>query len=219
MQRLAALDAPPGVSAEVVLARGYAALEANNRKLADDCVRQLLLKDPWEWRAVWLAGLSALQGRDFATAQSSFNAVYGQVPGELAPKLALALACELGGELDIAENLYRTCASTDASYVTPAAFGLARVRAARNDLAGSLAALELVPSTSRGYPESQRLRARHLVSLAVDPGRHDRSLQGASGRPAWSPQLEAEYRVDPVPAGDGDGHGGQGQREALRADR
>ena len=38
----------------------------NNRKLADDCVRQLLLNDPWEWRAVWMAGLVALQGRDFA---------------------------------------------------------------------------------------------------------------------------------------------------------
>ena len=32
---------------------------------------------------------------DAAAARSAFNAVYGQVPGELAPKLALALACEL----------------------------------------------------------------------------------------------------------------------------
>ena len=215
VQRLAALDAPPGMSAEVLLARGDAALEANNRKLADDCVRQLLLNDPWEWRAVWLAGLNALQGRDFATAQSSFNAVYGQVPGELAPKLALALACELGGELDIAESLYRTCASTDASYVTPAAFGLARVRAARNDLPGSLAALELVPNTSRGYLESQRLRARHLVSLAVTPDADDRGLQGP--RPG-TPGAGTRGRVpgDPLPACDGDG--GQGEREAVRAD-
>ena len=194
VQRLAALDAPPGMSAEVLLARADAALEANNRKLADECVRQLLLNDPWEWRAVWLAGLNALQGRDFATAQSSFNAVYGQVPGELAPKLALALACELGGELDIAENLYRTCASTDASYVTPAAFGLARVRAARNDLPGSLAALELVPNTSRGYPESQRLRARHLVSLAVSPDGMTEAFK-ALGQAQLEPELEAEYRV------------------------
>jgi serine/threonine-protein kinase PknG len=194
VQRLAALDAPPGMSAEVLLARGDAALEANNRTLADACVRQLLLNDPWEWRAVWLAGLNALQARDFATAQSSFNAVYGQVPGELAPKLALALACELGGEWDIAENLYRTCASTDASYVTPAAFGLARVRAARNDLAGSLAALELVPSTSRGYPESQRLRARHLVNLAVSPDGMTEAFK-VIGQARLEPQLEAEYRV------------------------
>ena len=36
----------------------------------------------------------------------AFNAVYGQVPGELAPKLALALACETSGEHDVAESLY-----------------------------------------------------------------------------------------------------------------
>ncbi len=34
---------------------------AGRRRLADDCVRQLLLNDPWEWRAVWIAGLAALQ--------------------------------------------------------------------------------------------------------------------------------------------------------------
>ena len=194
IQRLAALSAPPGESPEILLARGAAALEANNAGVTDDSVRKLLLRDPWEWRAVWLAGLNALQARDYATAQSSFNAVYGQVPGELAPKLALALACELGGEFDIAENLYRTCASTDASYVTPAAFGLARVRAARNDLAGSLAALELVPSTSRGYPESQRLRARHLVILAVTADGMTEAIK-AIGQARLEPQQGAEYRV------------------------
>jgi serine/threonine-protein kinase PknG len=194
VQRLAALSAPPSVTPEVLLARGQAALEANNLKLVDECVRQLLAGDPWEWRAVWLAGLGALQARDFKTAQSSFNAVYGQVPGELAPKLALALACELGREFDIAEGLYRTCASTDAAYVTPAAFGLARVRAARNDLTGSLAALELVPSTSRGYPESQRLKARHLVSLANDAAGLDEAFRAIS-QARLDPQTEAEYRV------------------------
>ena len=194
VQRLAALSAPPSLSPGVWLARGQAALEANNAQLVDECVRRLLSNDPWEWRAVWLAGLGALQARDYRTAQSSFNAVYGQVPGELAPKLALAVACELGGELDIAETLYRTCASTDAAYVTPAAFGLARVRAARNDLPGSLAALELVPSTSRGYPESQRLKAQHLVSLARDAAGLDEAFR-ALAQAKLDPKTDAEYRA------------------------
>jgi serine/threonine-protein kinase PknG len=43
------------------------------------------------------------------------------------------------------------------------------VRAARKDVPGSLAALALVPSTSRGYPESQRMRARQLTATAADP--------------------------------------------------
>lgn len=194
VQRLAALSSPPRESAGVLLARGEAALEAVNAKLVDECVRTLLSRDPWEWRAVWLAGLGALQTRDYRGAQSSFNAVYGQVPGELAPKLALALACELGGELDIAEGLYRTCASTDAAYVTPAAFGLARVRAARSDLQGSLAALELVPNTSRGYPESQRLKARHLVTLATDARGLDEAFS-AIAQARLEPETEAQYHA------------------------
>ena len=110
--------------------------ELRRRDLVDQIVNEMLAEDPWEWRAVWVGGLAALDTGDFAAAQSAFNAVYGQVPGELAPKLALALACERGGEGDIAEGLYRTCASTDANYVAPAAFGMARIRAARGDVAG-----------------------------------------------------------------------------------
>jgi len=167
--RLTALSSPPATSTGVTLARGLAALEVGQPRVVDECVTRLLNDDPWEWRAVWLAGLGALAREDFPAAQTAFNAVYGQLPGELAPKLALAIACELGGELDLAEALYRTCVATDAAYVTPAAFGLARVRAARDDVSGSLAALALVPSTSRGYPESQRMRARQLTTIAADP--------------------------------------------------
>ena len=161
-KRLDQLRDAPEATAEVRLARAHAALELRRRDLVEQIVNEMLVEDPWEWRAVWVAGLSALDAGDFASAQSSFNAVYGQVPGELAPKLALALACERGGEGAIAEGLYRTCASTDANYVAAAAFGMARIRAARGDVAGAVQALDLVPSTSRSYPEARRLRARRL---------------------------------------------------------
>ncbi len=178
--RLMALSSPPQRSTGVVLARGLAALEAEQLTVVDECVAQLLNQDPWEWRAVWLAGLSALAKQDYPAAASAFNAVYGQLPGELAPKLAVAVACELGGELDLAEALFRVCVATDAAYVTPAAFGLARVREASGDLAGSLAALALVPSTSRGYPESQSLRARQLVASASDPAGLEAAFEALS---------------------------------------
>ena len=165
VQRLSALDAAPQATAEVLLAKGLAALEMDNQRLVRQYVNELLAADPWEWRAVWLSGLASLKIGDWRTAQSSFNAVYGQVPGELAPKLALAVACEQGGEPAIAENLYLICASTDANYVTPAAFGLARLRAQRQDLQGTLDALDMVPSTSRGYLESRRLEAEHLLGF------------------------------------------------------
>jgi serine/threonine-protein kinase PknG len=160
--RLAELRKAPVATAEVRLAQARAALQLRRRDLVDQIVNDMLIEDPWEWRAVWVGGLAALDAGDFAAAQSAFNAVYGQVPGELAPKLALALACERGGEGDIAEGLYQICASTDANYVAPAAFGMARISAARHDVAGAVRALDLVPSTSRGYPEARRLRALQL---------------------------------------------------------
>ena len=178
---------PGDVGPEVRLAQARAALELRQPDLVDQVVNAMLADDPWEWRAVWVSGLAALDSGDFAAAQSAFNAVYGQVPGELAPKLALALACERGGEADIAEALYRTCASTDANYVAPAAFGMARIRAARGDVAGAVAALDLVPSTSRSFTEARRLRAMQLyesgqglpaLAQAMD------SLKGVSLEPA-----------------------------------
>ncbi|MGC3952701.1 MAG: tetratricopeptide repeat protein [Propionicimonas sp.] len=194
-QRLAALRSAPAQTAEVLLARGQAALELGDARTLDQCVQQLLTADPWEWRAVWLAGLGALAGQNYVDAQSSFNAVYGQVPGELAPKLALAVACELGGEPDLAETLYQVCGSTDANYVTPAAFGLARVRAGRGDAAGTLAALELVPNTSRGYPESQRQRAILLARQARDATAIEQAL-GAVANARLDPATQAEYEQE-----------------------
>ena len=116
-------------------------------------------------------GLAALAADDAAGAQAAFNAVYGQVPGELAPKLALALACETSGELDVAESLYATCARTDANYIAPAAFGLARIRAARGDLDGALAALDLVPPTSRGLRLGAAPAGRAAGRLGPGPAR------------------------------------------------
>jgi serine/threonine-protein kinase PknG len=157
--RLAALEGAPEVSPEVLLARSRAALEAGDHDLADQSAQALLVDDPWEWRAAWMQGLIALARGRTADAQSAFNAVYGQVPGELAPKLALAFACETGGEGDVAESLYVTCVRTDANYIAPSAFGLARIRSGRGDGDGAIRALDLVPATSRAFTTARRRRA------------------------------------------------------------
>ncbi len=162
-QRLRDLNGAPEDSAEVWLARCRAALEMKDPAAARSYAGKLLADDPWEWRALWVEGLAATQVEDWETAKASFNAVYQQVPGELAPKLALAFACERGGLPEVAEGLYQTCAATDAAYVAPAAFGLARVRAGRRDTTGAVAALDLVPTTSRGYTESRQQRAEVLL--------------------------------------------------------
>jgi serine/threonine-protein kinase PknG len=163
-ERLALLHKAPTTSPEVHLAICRAALAAGQPDLVDSAANAMLRVDPWEWRAVWMQGLSALQQGDPRLAQSAFNAVYGQVPGELAPKLALASACEASSELDVAENLYAVCARTDANYTPAAAFGMARIRAMRQDVDGAVQALDLVPATSRAYSLARQARANLLAA-------------------------------------------------------
>ncbi len=163
-ERLDLLGMAPQTSPEVRLATAYAALETGHLDLVNRCVGDLLGEDPWEWRAVWISGLASLARGETTAAQSAFNAVYGQVPGELAPKLALAMACEGSGEVDVAESLYLICTRCDANYIAPAAFGLARIRAGRGDVDGAVAALDLIPTTSRSYTQARRRRAALLAA-------------------------------------------------------
>jgi serine/threonine-protein kinase PknG len=163
-QRLEVLEQAPEQTVEVQLAKARAAIDAASYSVADQVVNDILADNPWEWRAVWLSGLAAFAREDLDGAATAFNTVLGQVPGELAPKLALALACEQTGAVDLAEQLYAVCAATDANYVAPAAFGLARARVSRGDVAGALAALDLVAPTSGAFAAARRRRAELLTA-------------------------------------------------------
>jgi serine/threonine-protein kinase PknG len=213
----------PSPSAEVRLAMIEAALEANRHDLADGTIHEMLQADAWEWRAVWMSGLSALDVGDIAAARAAFNAVYGQVPGELAPKLALALACERSGEADVAESLYLACARTDANFTAPSAFGLARIRLGRGDADGAIDALDLVPSTSRAFVQARQQRARLLAgsgrgltgladaldsvsSVTIEPldrARLEVHVFGAALTEVQSKGSQKSIRVGGVPAEDG----------------
>ena len=164
--RLQALASAPEQTVGVSMATGYAALHAGQLQQASMISDEILSADPWEWRGVWLHGLVALAAADHPSAISAFNSVYGQLPGELAPKLALARACELGGEPGVASQLYARCARTDAAYVAPAEFGLARLAAAGDRRDEALAALDRIPATSRAFGDARRQRALLLASAA-----------------------------------------------------
>ncbi|GAA4623500.1 serine/threonine-protein kinase [Cellulomonas oligotrophica] len=168
VQRLAALADSPADTVEVRLLRATTAIEAGRPEVVREAVEAVLADDPWEWRAVWTQGLAQLAAGDAVAARASFNAVYGQVPGELAPKLALAVACETSGEPFVAEQLYATCAYADANYTAPAAFGLARLRLAADDVDGALGALDLVTATRSSYPDARLLRAQVLARTRRD---------------------------------------------------
>ncbi len=162
--RLQALSSAPEQTVGVAMATGCAALASGQLQQASTISDEILGNDPWEWRGVWLHGLVALAAGDHPSAISAFNSVYGQLPGELAPKLALARACELGGEPGIASQLYTQCARTDAAYVAPAEFGLARLAAAAGRRDEALSAFERIPATSRAFGDARRQRALLLSS-------------------------------------------------------
>lgn len=169
VERLRELDGHAEQTREVQLAAILAAIEAGEQAGPQRRINAVLDADPWEWRAIWYAGLAALAAGDAHGAVSSFNAVYGAVPGELAPKLALAHACELAGNHGNAVRLYEICARTDAAYVAPGCFGVARVEALDGNVQAALDALARIPSTSRGYVEARRTRIEIQLGGTPDP--------------------------------------------------
>ena len=178
-QRLEVLEQAPAADRRGAAREGPRRDRRRHFPVADQVVNDVLTDNPWEWRAVWLSGLAALARCDFEAAATAFNTVLGQVPGELAPKLALALACEETGADDLAEQLYAVCAATDANYVAPAAFGSRATRAQnRGDVAGSLDALDLVAPTSGAYVAARRRRADLLTEPA--PGLDELRAAAAS---------------------------------------
>ncbi|MFC6010191.1 serine/threonine-protein kinase [Nocardia lasii] len=84
-----------GESIEIPLRLIRAELEAGNAPAA--LARLAALDDDLEfdWRPAWYRAQAALLTGDFATATDYFESVYAALPGEPAPKLALAATLEL----------------------------------------------------------------------------------------------------------------------------
>jgi serine/threonine-protein kinase PknG len=105
-----------------------------------------------DWRVDWYRALAELaSGRP---ASETFDAIYGLLPGEAAPKLALALSAEIEGDLPTAARYYELVWTTDQSYAS-AAFGLARVRLALGERPAAVRALDAVPASSACYVQAQ----------------------------------------------------------------
>ncbi|MEU0557712.1 tetratricopeptide repeat protein [Dactylosporangium sp. NPDC006015] len=120
-----------------------------------------------DWRVDWYRGMAALAGGRPADARAAFDAVYAALPGELAPQLALAAAAEAGGDTDTALRLYAAVWRTDHAFVS-AAFGVARILADRDDLAGAVAILDAVPDSSSHSVPAQVAAVRARLAAPAD---------------------------------------------------
>lgn len=137
---------------------------------ADKLLAGVEAKDRFDWRVHWYRGRSFLAQNRPQEAHGEFDRVYNEMPGELAPKLALALADERMGDLKMAARLYDLVSRVDPAF-TSASFGLARCLAQQGDRSGAAAAYERVPQASSFYSEAQMALAKVMMqSLHGVPG-------------------------------------------------
>jgi len=164
-------------SAETRLALVRARIDAGDYDAAAGLLADLAAEDPSDWRVAWYHGLRGLALAD--DARGAFSAVFDELPGELAPKLALAFAAEAAGDLAAAGRYFRLVWTVDQS-CTSAAFGLARMCLAAGDRPGAIAALAGVPGASSHHAAAQIAAVRILVSSGGQVSADD--LRQADGR-------------------------------------
>jgi serine/threonine-protein kinase PknG len=123
-------------------------------------------QDAWDWRVDWYRGKSLLAQNRPQEAQATFDRVYFDLPGELAPKLAFAIAAEQGKNYQLAAQMYELVECTDLNYPT-SAFGLARCRLMQGDRNAAVTALQQVPPTSNLYTRAKVEIARILVDRQI----------------------------------------------------
>jgi serine/threonine-protein kinase PknG len=136
-------------------------------------LEQVFSQDAWDWRVDWYRGKFFLTQNRLQEAQVAFDRVYFDLPGELAPKLAFAIAAELGKNYPLAAQMYQLVACTDLNYPT-AAFGLARCQLIQGARSAAVTTLEQVPLTSNLYTRAKVEITRILV---------DRQLPVAANMP------------------------------------
>jgi serine/threonine-protein kinase PknG len=156
-------DAPVH-SVEIDLRLARALIEIGEHAGAQSVLAEVEAADGRDWRVWWSRGLSAVDLGDTAGAWSAFTLAYQDLPGELAPKLALAVAAELGGAPDRAAPWYDVVSRTDPGFTT-ASFGLARCLLAAGDRIGAVGAYNRVPEGSSSYLDAQLSAARALIEV------------------------------------------------------
>ena len=116
----------------------------------------------WRWRLIWFRAVSEMLTADYESAAKHFTEVLDTLPGELAPKLALAATAELAGNSD-ERRFYNTVWCTDNGVIS-AGFGLARWQSAEGDRDSAVQTLDQVPATSRHFTTARLTSAVTLLS-------------------------------------------------------
>jgi serine/threonine-protein kinase PknG len=179
VERIIAAASGPSRALRLALVRAH--LDAADPAAAGEVLTALAADDPDDWQLEWFRGVAALVEGRLDAACAAFDTVYSTLPGEAAPKLALAAASECAGLDEPAGRWYALVARPDPR-VGDAVFGLARVRVRAGDREGALAALDAVPDTSSGYVAAQLAAVEVMLSgrFGTEPGEPE--LRSAAAR-------------------------------------
>jgi serine/threonine-protein kinase PknG len=180
-QLIAQLNAAPERTLEVQLRHAAVQIELGDWEGAEAVLAEVEAADRWEWRVEWYRGVAELARGRAHLARTKFNAVYESLPGELAPKHALGLACESARHWTEAAGWYDIVSRTDHTF-TAATFGLVRCLLEAHERAAALAAFDRVPDSSSAYVEAQTARI-HCLSVpngAADGQADDLLIAGAT---------------------------------------
>jgi serine/threonine-protein kinase PknG len=166
-------------SAELQLRRVDELVTLGRYADAEQSLVHIQQEHPNDWRLAWYRGRALLaQGKTQETL-AAFEAILSEMPGELAPKQAVARAYEASGDLERAVRYYDAVSRADASF-TSAAFGLARCLERRGDRAGAAEAYRRVPPTSSKFAQAQIALAKLLLRADGPAGPSLSDLAGAS---------------------------------------
>ncbi|MEU7630389.1 tetratricopeptide repeat protein [Nocardia sp. NPDC049220] len=165
-------NAPETLASELTLTEARIRIDLRESTTA---LRLLTGLPDSDWRVGWYRGLAELLDREYERAFASFDEVLRVLPGEIAPKLALAATAELILQhwdspdpeqwRAYARKAYDTAWHTDHTMVS-AAFGLARQLAAADRVTEAVQALDEVPAASRHFSTARMTAVLLLLTVA-----------------------------------------------------
>ncbi|MEV6429153.1 serine/threonine-protein kinase PknG [Nocardia sp. NPDC051463] len=190
-------NAPETIDLELTLAQARAHLELGESATVLDKLSRIPADH--DWRIDWHTGQAQLLEHDYEKAFASFDAVLQVLPGEVAPKLALAATAELvlqqwdSDDPDqwraYAEKFYDTVWRTDRAVVS-AAFGLARQLATAGRVTDAVRALDEVPTASRHHTTARLTAVLLLLTSAPVGELEEATLHVAASRMLAIPKSE-----------------------------
>ncbi|OBG17621.1 serine/threonine protein kinase [Mycolicibacterium celeriflavum] len=179
-------------SVELPLMEARALLDLGDVAKATRKLDDLAERVGWSWRLVWFKAVSELLTADYESATKHFTEVLDTMPGELAPKLALAATAELaGGALQQAPagKFYNTVWSTDNGVIS-AGFGLARAQSAAGERDAAVKTLDKVPAMSRHFTTARLTSAVTLLSGRSSSEITEQQIRDAARRVEALPDTE-----------------------------